>query len=63
VLFYPGGKKILEAIKSQLSLSIEDPSFSSRKVLSEFKHVLTNHIIIKRNCKGIGDNYEYICSL
>lgn len=54
--FHPGGKKILEVIKSQLSLSIEDLSFS-RKVLSEYGNMSSPTIlfVLKEIMEGIRD--------
>lgn len=53
---HPGGKKILEVIKSQLSLSIEDLS-CSRKVLSEYGNMSSPTIlfVLKEIMEGIQD--------
>ena len=53
---HPGGKKILEVIKSQLSLSVEDLS-CSRKVLSEYGNMSSPTIlfVLKEIMAGIRD--------
>lgn len=53
---HPGGKKILEVIKQQLSLSIDDLS-CSRKVLSEYGNMSSPTIlfVLKEIMKGVQD--------
>jgi len=53
---HPGGKKILEVIKQQLSLSIDDLS-CSRKVLSEYGNMSSPTIlfVLKDIMKGVQD--------
>lgn len=54
---HPGGKKILEVIKQQLSLSIEDLS-CSRKVLSEYGNMSSPTIlfVLKEIMQGLYEN-------
>lgn len=53
---HPGGKKILEVIKSQLSLNVEDLS-CSRQVLSDYGNMSSPTIlfVLKEIMKGIHD--------